>query len=250
MDMPAGKDCEVAAKNACKQAGLQYVGSEWLPYGGTDYSTQVLTLKDRKPDIVVFIHIGISFEAFVRDAYRLGLTKSTQLFAHFYINCPYIVNATGYEPWRGVHGYNNWALINEDTDGMRALKGMVKKYKPDWGSIDTLHERLVGFFVARDWSKIVTLSEGYRIAMDKVGYEKMNGEALRDGLENLKGYTANGLCPPITFGRDRRIGCIEKQFRVVEVVENKNYTRAISDWLGLDRNLTPEEKTPEFWTAK
>lgn len=248
MDAPAGKDGEVAAKNACKFTGLQYLGSEWVPMGATDTSTQILALKDRKPDVVIYLHIGVSFASFVRDAFRLGLTKQSQLYCHFYIVNPYIIDSTGYEPWQGVHGYTNWALFTDDTEGVKIVKEMIAKYKPDWGPVETIQERAGPFMTFRDWTKICALSEAYRIAMAKVGYDNMNGEALRDALETLKDYTAFGAAPPITFGKDRRIGCIENALRVVEVTPGKNYSRAISDWVGLTRQLTPEERTSEYWT--
>ena len=63
-----------AIRTGVGQPGLELVADEVLERNATDATTQVLHLKDAKPDVVLFITYPGESAVFLRDAHKYGLT--------------------------------------------------------------------------------------------------------------------------------------------------------------------------------
>ena len=53
-------------------------------------------------------------------------------------------------------------------------------------------------------------------AIDKVGYEKLNGQAVKEAMDTIKNFDTMGLTTPLTFGPDQRQG--QNKLRMGKIV--------------------------------
>ena len=154
-----------------------------------DYTTNLLVIKGKNPDIIVNSTSGGAYGLVARDAVRVGL------------EVPILMEATGIslgnvalagEGYRLVFTPCCYYSIHEDVPGVKLFKEVNMRYRKGkyWGGYDY-------FMGWRDHG--IVLSEAIRIAMDKVGYENLTGMAVKEGFDSIKNFDP-GVGSPVTFG--------------------------------------------------
>jgi branched-chain amino acid transport system substrate-binding protein len=160
-----------------------------------DTKSQVLAMKEFKPDVVWHGNTTMSVAATVRDAYALGLG------AH------HIVNNWGFDEnlpklagdaAEGVMGAAVCAFYGEDVPLMDKVVEYGKKYNP---GIPT-EKRLIRTIQA--WANVLALREAMTRA-DKAG--GLSGEnILKNGFETFKAVDIGLRVPPLTYtSSDHRV---------------------------------------------
>jgi branched-chain amino acid transport system substrate-binding protein len=142
-----------------------------------DTKSQVLSLKEFKPDVVWHGNTTMSVSATIRDAYALGLGADhiVNLWA-LDENLPRLAEKAA----EGVMGGTVCAFWGENVPMMKQVQEYAKKYNP---GVPT-EKRLIRTVQA--WSNVLALAEAMKRA-DKAG--ALNGEAiLKKGFETMKDF--------------------------------------------------------------
>jgi branched-chain amino acid transport system substrate-binding protein len=161
-----------------------------------DTKSQVLALKEFKPDLVWHGNTTMSVAATLRDAYSLGL-KADHIINNwgFDENLPRLAGQAA----EGAMGIAPVAFFGEDVAGMDNVVAYAKKYNPGVPR----EKRLIRTVQA--WTNVLGLAEALKRA-DKVG--DLSGESiLKNGFETLKDFDVSLGLSPVTFtSTDHRVG--------------------------------------------
>jgi len=196
--MFASAYCSAPIKAIKDQAAL--LGFEIGPDQDTsllaiDTKSQVLAMKEFKPDLVWHGNTTMSVSTTVRDAYALGL------------GADHIVNNWGFDEnlprlagkaAEGVMGASVCAFYGEDVPLMDKVVEYGKKYNPGI----PIEKRLVRTIQA--WANVLALREAL-VRADKAG--GLSGEnILKKGFETFKGVDIGLRVPPLTYtATDHRV---------------------------------------------
>ena len=175
--------------------------AEVAPPGTMDFSTYVTRLKELDPDYIFFPLIGPATGSALKtmDAMGMDTTKAV-----------YIVMSGGgmYEELTAVAGEElpyGATLVMADyaysdpliTDEQEHLRSLMEP--TDYGWDARYHVNALSFYTS---CKI--LYEGLRIAIEDVGIENLDREALYNALQKIEDFDT-GVCLPVTFGTDDRL---------------------------------------------
>ncbi|MBW2108995.1 MAG: ABC transporter substrate-binding protein [Deltaproteobacteria bacterium] len=220
-----------AIKDQAKILGFEVGSDQDVSLFAIDTKSQILALKDFKPDLVWHGNTTMSVAATLRDAYSLGL------------GADHIVNNWGFdenlprlagEAAEGVMGVAPCAFFGEDVPRMDKVVEYAKKYNPGV----PVKKRLIRTVQA--WGDVMILWEALKRA-DKAG--DLSGESiLKNGFETLRNFDIGLGAPPITFtSTDHRVGgqvpvyeWKNGKFTLVERVDLKSRwpKKWASEWIG------------------
>jgi len=185
-----------AIKDQATILGFEIGADQDVSLFAIDTKSQILALKEFKPDLVWHGNTTMSVAATLRDAYALGLGA-----AHIVNNWGFDENLPrlAAEAAEGVMGIAPVAFFGEDVEGMDKVREYAKKYNPGV----PMEKRLIRTVQA--WANVLGLAEALRRA-DKAG--DLSGESiLRNGFETLKDFPIGlGLSPVTMTGTDHRVG--------------------------------------------
>jgi branched-chain amino acid transport system substrate-binding protein len=196
-----------------------------------DTKSQVLALKNFKPDLVWHGNTTMSTSATIRDAYALGL------------GADHIVNNWGYDEnlpklagmaAEGVMGGAVCAFFGENVPLMDQVVAYAKKYNPGIPREKRLIRTVQG------WGDVLVLWEALKRA-DKAG--DLSGESiLKNGFETMRNFNIGLGAPPITYtSTDHRAATglpiyevKNGKFEIVEKVDLKSRwpEKWSKEWLG------------------
>lgn len=195
-----------------------------------DTKSQVLGLKEFKPDVVWHGNTAMSCATFMRDAYALGL------------GAQHIVNLWGLDEnlprlaekaAEGTMGATVCAFFGENTPLMPKVVEYAKKYNPGVPS----EKRLIRTVQA--WSNVLALWEAMKRA-DKAG--ALNGEGiLKQGFETMKDFDLGLGGAKLTYtATDHRVsGAVpvyevkDGKFKLVQVTDIKSrWPDKWPSWMG------------------
>lgn len=162
-----------------------------VPYELSDreLGTHALKLKDSGADTVVIYSTATHGAIVVKEMAKAGFRP--KIFASFPLGDYRTMYRLLADLWEGAH-FNVIGAVLGEPDADR-IAGIVTKAEP----------RLVGkenFALAGTTAMIIAV-EGLRRAG-----RNLTRETLVEGMEGIKGFTAERLTPPITFGPNRRHG--------------------------------------------
>ena len=196
-----------------------------------DTKSQILALKDFKPDLIWHGNTTMSVAATLRDAYSLGLAAN------------HIVNNWGFDEnlprlagkaAEGVMGAAVCAFFGEAVPGMDKVVEYAKRYNPGI----PMEKRLIRTVQA--WGDVLILWEALKRA-DKAG--DLSGESiLKNGFETMRDFDIGLGATPVTYtSTDHRVaGQVpiyewkNGTFSVVERVDLKSRwpKKWANEWIG------------------
>ena len=220
-----------AIKDQAEILGFEVGPDQSVTLFAIDAKSQVLAMKDFKPDLVWHGNTVMSVAATVRDAYALGL------------GADHIVNNWGFDEnlprlagkaAEGVMGAAVCAFWGNDVPMMDKVMAYAKKYNPGV----PLEKRLN--HTVQAWANVLALAEAMKRA-DKAG--DLSGESiLKNGFETMENFDIGLGVPPLNYtATDHRISgnvpiyeVKDGKFQVVEVVDLKGRwpEKWASEWLG------------------
>ena len=220
-----------AIKDQAELLGFEVGPDQSVTLFAIDTKSQVLSMKDFKPDLVWHGNTTMSVAATVRDAYALGL------------GADHIVNNWGFDEnlprlagkaAEGVMGAAVSAFFGNDVPMMDKVVEYAKKYNPGV----PLEKRLIRSVQA--WANVLALSEAMKRA-DKAG--DLSGDSIvKNGFETMKDFDIGLGVPPLNYtATDHRISgkvpiyeIKDGKFQVVEVVDLKGRwpEKWPEEWLG------------------
>jgi branched-chain amino acid transport system substrate-binding protein len=160
-----------------------------------DTKSQVLAMKEFKPDLVWHGNTTMSVSATVRDAYALGLgTDHIVNNWGFDENLPRLAGQAA----EGVMGAAVCAFYGEDVPLMDQVMAYGKKFNPGIPA----EQRLIRTIQA--WANVMALGEALKRA-DKAG--DLSGEGiLKKGFETFQNVEIGLQVPPLTYtAEDHRV---------------------------------------------
>jgi len=220
-----------AIKDQAEILGFEVGPDQSVTLFAIDTKSQILAMKDFKPDLVWHGNTTMSVAATVRDAYALEL------------GADHIVNNWGLDEnlprlagkaAEGVMGAAVCSFFGNDVPMMDKVIEYAKKYNPGV----PLEKRLIRTVQA--WANVLALSEAMKRA-DKAG--DLSGESiLKNGFETMKNFDVGLAVPPLNYtATDHRISgkvpiyeIKDGKFQVLEVVDLKGRwpEKWAKEWLG------------------
>ena len=220
-DVAAGRSfCEGGGQVCSILGGMEYVGYEVVPcFGLIDTSVEWLRLASKRPDWVVVLGYGANLVVMIKDYDRLDMREKGIEF----VGTPYsvdelVVSITGKSSEGCYVGRPIPTRDERELPGVKTMLEIAKKYRgrePD--KVDS------NYIAAWLYSQV--MYEGIRLALEKVGYENLNGRAVRDALVSIKDFDT-GLVPPITMTEERPWIC--SVVRMYQIQQGR--ITPISDW--------------------
>lgn len=220
-----------AIKDQATILGFEIGPDQDVSLTAIDTKSQVLAMKDFKPDLVWHGNTTMSVAATLRDAYALGLEANHIIDVWgFDENLPRLAG----EAAEGAMGVAVCGFYGEDLPLMDKVVEYAKKYNPSVPQEKRLIRTIQG------WGDVLILWEALKRA-DKAG--ALNGEGiLKKGFETLSDFEIGLGAPPVTYtetdhrptGKVRIYEWKGGQFQLVEFVDLKSRwpEKWANDWIG------------------
>jgi len=153
-----------------------------------DTKSQVLALKEFKPDVVLHTNTVMSVAATLRDSYALELGADNIIKCWGYDeNLPKLAGKAA----EGTIGCSPWAFFGQDAKLMDKVMEYAKKYNPGI----PLEKRTI--HTVQGWASALGMAEALKRA-DKAG--SLSGEnILKQGFETMRGFELGLNIAPVTF---------------------------------------------------
>jgi branched-chain amino acid transport system substrate-binding protein len=204
-----GREPAAEMTKYAESTGFEVLPLEISPLVVIDASTQLIRIQERGADLVYIQNIFTAGGPIMRDVERLGLQDKMQfggtgmvMGGHIIRMAP--VGAEGFLAARGLP----W-IDETDIPGVKTMLDMEMEYH---GEVYDAPEYQSGWFYA------AIVCEAVKRAVEDVGYENLDGAAVKRAFENMKDFNAAGMAK-ITYGPEDRRGC--ETFAVYQVQGGK-----------------------------
>jgi len=215
IESPWGYEARYATQYA-QNLGFEVLPPETIPFVTLDASVQLLRLKDSGADLVYIQALPTGSGPILRDAERLGLLGQMQFAGHQSSMGERVIEMTGI----ASEGYlmpRPFPWFDEtEIPGIELILDTQMKYH---GKV--MREGEV-FFA---WASSVVVCEAIKRAIENVGYENLDGPAIKEGLDSIKDFDVYGLAT-VTYKPDDHRGVTK--VAIYQVKEGKIVR--ISDW--------------------
>jgi len=216
-DTEFGRDPVPYGRQMCKKLGLNLVAEEVAKVGGVDVASQVLDMKRKKAQYIIFQGFVLSpVSTVIKQSRDYGL--KAKFMGTFWGTHKMLLDKMGplADGYLGVMPYAFY--YQKNIPMMQKIKAWNQKHHPDVNYRPTSY--MQGFFTG------LVFTECLRRA-DRAG--DLTGDGLVNALRSLKNFDVGGLMAPITvvnnkvpMGRVYRANAAKKQFE------------PISDWIRTD----------------
>ncbi len=187
-DYASGRSPEIA-KWYVEKKGIDIVSTEYVPVLPTDTSDILIRMRDKNPDFVFDTLMPDQCKVVLRDRFKLGI-KIPQ--ANFVYNSDLVKATVPLEAYIGYMGFQSAASWWEkDVPGVKLAYELHKNRGP----IPTVT------YIAAIGAAMVWV-EAVKNALNKVGYDKFDGQAIFDGYMQIKNFTAMGIFKDISYHPD------------------------------------------------
>ena len=214
------------ATKLADEMGFEYVGYEVVPMTVIDTSTEWLRMADRKVDWVYVGACAMPLVVLMKDAQRLELQqKGIKLCTYAPGIDEDVINAVRAD----ANGWYVMSLISlyDIHPGVAVTREIEKKHRGYVGR-DVSWHHWAGILEAR------TGIEAIRLAIEKVGYENLNGRAVRDALVSIRDFDGYGFLPyktSMTEGKpylaDSMCVCQVRDEKIIRVSEYYRIDKSI-----------------------
>lgn len=220
-----------AIKDQATMLGFEIGPDQDVSLFALDTKSQIMALKNFKPDLLWHGNTTMSVSATIRDAYALGL------------GADHIVNNWGFdenlprlagEAAEGVMGATPVAFYGQDVKNMDIVVASAKKYNPGVPQENRLNR------TPQAWGDALVLWEAMKRA-DKAG-DLTGPGIMKKGFETMRNYDIGLGAAPLTYtATDHRpgTGCIVQEWKngKFQEVANVNLKERWPDkwekeWLG------------------
>lgn len=196
-DNPYGREPLRGGKEYAEKLGVPLLPPEFYPPGTPDHSVYLTRLAEAGAN---YVHVGgvdPSPTLVLRDAHKLGLTKTIQFVCDFWGPDDAVGIKLHPEACEGAV-VAVYYLRGEDAY-KHPLAELATKYRGK--SVKEIGGTYVtGMMWAVDYEKALG------IALKDVGYEKLDGEAMYKAYQKLTGFDRYGLTGPCTYSPTSRRG--------------------------------------------
>ena len=207
-DNPYGKEPLRGGKEYAEKVGVKLLPPEFFPTGASEHTVWLTRLAGAGADYIFIGGVDPTPSLILRDAYKLGLTKTIQF-----------VDVTYWGPDEAL----GIKLHPEATEGAVITSPFVR------GDEARNHPLVIDLwtkYANRPISEMRALfpasiligrafEQALKIALDGVGYDKLDGEAMYQAYQKLTGFDNQGLAGVNTYGpNSRRPSDVTKFYRI------------------------------------
>ena len=177
-----------AAKEQATILGFDIGPDQDVSLFAIDTKSQILALKEFKPDVILHTNTVMSVAATLRDAYALGLGADNLIKCWgFDENLPKLAGKAA----EGAMGCAPWAFYGLDVSLMDKVVEYAKKYNPG------IPQEKRTIHTVQAWANALGLAEALRRA-DKAG--DLSGEGiLKKGFETMQNFEVGLGLAPVSF---------------------------------------------------
>jgi ABC-type branched-subunit amino acid transport system substrate-binding protein len=183
MDSPWGREPEYATEY-CQGLGFEVLPLELTPFVTLDATTILLRLRESGADLVYIQALPMAVGPILRDAERLGIVGQMTFAGHQSGMGDRVIQMAGIAsegyliprlyPWFG----------ETDIPGIELMLDTQMKYHGK-----EMREGEVFF----GWVAAPVVCEAVRRAIENVGYENVDGAAIKEALDSIKDFDVYGL---------------------------------------------------------
>jgi branched-chain amino acid transport system substrate-binding protein len=224
-DYASGRSPE-QAKWYCEKIGIDIASVEYVPMLPTDTSDLLVRMRDKKPDFVYDTMMPDQAKVVLRDRYRLGI-KIPQ--ANFIFNSDLIKATVPLEAYVGYMGLQcSASWWEKDVPGVKFAYKLYQHRGPIPNS--TYIFSLGG---------VMAWVEAVKNAINKVGYEKLDGQAIYDGYMQIRNFTAMGIYKEMSYYPDDSRG--SKWLKICKFNRDGSISN-VTGWMEAPHNLKLKAK--------
>ena len=216
-DTEFGRDPVPYGREMCKKLGLNLVAEEVAKVGGVDVASQVLDLKRKKAEYVIFQGFVLSpVSTVIKQARDYGL-KVKFMGTHWGTH-KMLLDKMGplAEGYLGVMPYAFY--YQDDIPMIKKIRAWNKKHHPKVEYRPTSY--MQGFLTGLIFVECLKRA-------DKAG--DLTGDGLVKALQSIKDFDVGGLMPPITVVNNK-----VPMGRVYKANVSKKIFEPITDWIRTD----------------
>jgi len=216
-DTEFGKDPVPYGREMCKKLGLNLVAEEVAKVGGVDVASQVLDLKRKNAEFVIFQgYVTSPVDAVIKQARDYGL-KAKFMGTHWGTH-KMLLDKLGplAEGYLGVMPYAFY--YQDEVPIMAKIKAWNKTHHPEVEYRPTSY--MQGFFTGQVFVECLKRA-------DQMG--QIDGETLVKALQSIKDVDVGGMMAPITVVNNKI-----PMGRVYKANVQKGIFEPISDWIHTD----------------
>jgi len=206
-DSAAGRSIEIPElTNYIKSKGIEVVGSQYVSTPQmSPPTTQLMWLKDKNVDLTFGATVTSGMAPTVKEALRLGMGRYEPYKIVFgcstLSNPDPMIDSLG-DKANGVIVGGVYPPFADNTPGMKLVRDLIKKYRPDKKpSVDIYLEYIGGVIHG------MMIVESTKLALEKVPFEKLTPGDILQAFLRIKGLDTGGLTTgPLTFGPNKYYG--------------------------------------------
>lgn len=216
-DTEFGKDPIPFGREMCKKLKLDLVAEEVAAVGAVDVTSQVLDLKRKSPDFVIFQgFVASPVQVVIKQCKEFGM--KTKFMGTFWGASLKILELLGplAEGYLAVNPYVYWQ--DENVPMIKKIREYTKKKYPDVKERDNSY--MQGFMTGLIFVECLKRA-------DKAG--QLNHEGLVKALQSLKDFDTGGLSAPYTIKNNKF-----PVARVWKANPQKKIFEPASDWMALE----------------
>jgi branched-chain amino acid transport system substrate-binding protein len=197
-DSAYGRAAEAQGAKYAESIGIEILPMEFAPYTPLDLTPQLLRLQNEGADFVYLSTIYTAAVAIMRDAERMGLIGKIRFGGYEGTQSIELMQTLG----PAVEGYfaPRHALWYKDPSVLPFEMDMWGRY--EGGMIDTHGD------YPNQMTFMPAVIEAIRRAIENVGFENLDGPAVKEAMDTIQDWDPMGTGRPVTWTdpNDRR-GC-------------------------------------------
>ncbi|MDY7032717.1 MAG: ABC transporter substrate-binding protein [Thermodesulfobacteriota bacterium] len=204
-DVASGKETRDTLRELVKVYPVQKYKEVVFPIGIMDFTSEILTLKRLKPDIVLIHADPPRASSILRSAYRLRFTT------HFMVaqyGCVDKTIETSGKTAAGLLGVNCFGTWDDNSKGVNRLRKATLAYYPDIRHKDAT--------IFQGWFMGFLFGE----ALKNAGMD-LTRETFLKGMEAIRDYDTQGICGVISFGPDDHKSIETHKIYKADIKKNK-----------------------------
>lgn len=204
------------------QGLIKVLPPQYFPISSPEVTSYLATIAAQNPDyLTVMTGPDPSGTLVARDAYSMGLQNKMTIVQAMYGPDEMVGIKSNPEATEGNYVLTP-TIAGDEFRNNPIISELIKKYR---GGEEQMRPYARGVL----WG--IEFEEGVRLALNKVGYEALNGDALYDAYQNLTGISYQGIAGPagagFLFSKTRRAP--SDYSRVYQVRNGKLV--AVGDWV-------------------
>ncbi len=189
-----------------KAKGIEIVAEEPVKMIATDATSQLMRVQKANPDYIFCNFIGATQGVVLKDRLKLGIKIPVGTCHGSWAED--IVRIAGAEASEGIVTPRVYGLQTDKTWGVKMGNELIQQYLSEWSG------KPAGVY--NGIATGMVLAETIKLAVAKVGFDKLTGAAIKEhGFDQIKNFDTGGLTAKITYTpADHRGGTSARFIRI------------------------------------